>query len=74
MNFKENDCAKFLDQMDWCLVGDWFGINSTLLNLEKARKEMRQVWRLKGNLGLANLGEKKLLLEFDSKGEALRVL
>ena len=33
---------------------------------------MRQVWRLKGNLGLANMGGKKLLLEFDSKGEALR--
>ena len=55
-------------------MGDWFGADSTLLNLEKAWKKMRQVWRLKGNLGLANLGEKKLLLEFDSKGEALRVL
>ena len=60
--------------MDWCLVGDWIGTNSTSLNLEKAGKEMKQVWRLKGNVGLANLGEKKFLLEFDSKGEATRVL
>ena len=50
-------------------IGDWVGIESTILNLEKAGKEMRQVWRLKGNMGLANLGEKKLLLEFDSKGK-----
>ena len=28
----------------------------------------------KGNMGLANLEEKKLLLEFDLKGEAMRVL
>ena len=60
--------------MDWCLVGDWIGINSTSLNLEKAGKEIKQAWRLKGNVGLANLGGKKFLLEFDSKGEATRVL
>ena len=35
---------------------------------------MRQAWRLKGNLSLANLGEKKLLLEFNLKGEAWWVL
>ena len=74
MAFKEKECAKYLDQMDWCLVGNWFGIDSIHFNLERARKEMRKVWRLKGNLGLASLGKKKLLLEFDSKGEVLRVL
>ena len=72
--FKENDCAKTLDQMDWCLVGDWIGINPTSLNLEKVGKEIKKAWRLKGNMGLANSGEKKFLLEFDSKGEAMRVL
>ena len=35
---------------------------------------MRKVWRLKGNPSPAFVGEKKILLEFDSKGEALRVL
>ena len=74
VDFKEKDCAKTLDQMDWCLVGDWIRANSTSLNLEKARKEMKQAWRLNGNVGLANLGEKKFLLEFDSKGEVTRVL
>ena len=58
--------------MDWCLVGDWVGTISTSLNLEKVGTEMKQAWRLNG--GLANLGEKKLLLEFDSKREATRVL
>ena len=57
MDFKEKDCAKSLDHMDWCFVGDWVGIESTILNLDKAGKEVRQVWRLKGNMGLANLGE-----------------
>ena len=74
MDFKEKDCAKSPNRMDWCLVGDWVGTDSTILNLEKVGKEMRKVWRLKGNMDLANLGEKKLLLEFDSKGEAMRVL
>ena len=74
VDFKEKDSAKTLDQMDWCLVGDWIGTNSTSLNLEKARKEMKQAWRLNRYVGLANLGEKKFLLEFDSKGEAMRVL
>ena len=53
---------------------NWSGIDSTIFDLEKAEKEMRQAWRLKGNLSLANLGEKKLLLEFNSKGEAWWVL
>ena len=74
VDLKENDCAKTLDQMDWCLVGNWIEINSTNFNLEKAGKEMKQAWRLKGNVGLENLGEKKFLLEFNSKGEATRVL
>ena len=74
MDFKEKDCAKTLNQMDWCLVRDWIEINSTSFNLEKVGKEMKQAWRLKGNMGLANLGEKKFLLEFNSKGEATRVL
>ena len=55
-------------------MGNWFGIDSIHFDLERARKEMKKVWRLKGNLGLASLGKKKLLMEFDSKGEALRVL
>ena len=54
MDFKENDCAKTLDQMDLCSVRDWVGTNSTIVKLEKAGKEMKQVWRLKGNMGLAN--------------------
>ena len=55
-------------------MGNWFGTDSTIFDLEKAEKEMRQAWRLKGNLSLANLGEKKLPLEFDLKGEAWGVL
>ena len=55
-------------------MGDWVGTDSTILNLEKAWKEMKQVWRLKCHMGLTNLGEKKLLLKFGSNGEAMRVL
>ena len=43
-------------------------------DLVEVRKEMSKKWRLKGNIGLANLGEGKVLLEFALNGEALRVL
>ena len=42
--------------------------------METVGKEMCKKWRLSGDLGLANLGEEKFLLEFHSKEEAIRVL
>ena len=43
-------------------------------DLAKARIELSKKWGLKGNLGLANLGDGKALLEFSLKGEESRVL
>ena len=44
------------------------------LDLAKARKEMCKGWRLKGDMGLSNLGDGKAILQFATKGEELRVL
>ena len=44
------------------------------LDLAEARKEMCKGWRLKGDLGLLNLGDGKALLQFATKGEELRVI
>ena len=44
------------------------------LDLAKARKEICKGWRLKGDMGLSNLGDWKALLQFATKGEELRVL
>ena len=43
-------------------------------DLAKAGKEMSKKWGLKGNLGLASLGKETILLEFELKVEAQRVL
>ena len=68
---EEQESAKLLSQLDRCLVGS---LNPFLLDLEEAGKEMCKVWRLTGDLGLSDLGDRKVLLQFAAKGDELRIL
>lgn len=43
-------------------------------DLEESREEVGMEWGLKSNLGLEKMGEEKLLLEFEFKGEAYLVM
>ena len=49
-------------------------LNPFPLDLEEAGKEMCKGWRLIGDLGLSDLGDGKVLLQFATKGDELRVL
>ena len=44
------------------------------LDLEEAGKEMCKGWGLTCDLGLSDLGDGKVLLQFAAKGDGLRVL
>ena len=70
----ERACDKKSNLINHYMVGCWNAQGRDSFNLEKAGKEMCQKWRLSRDLGLASLGEEKILLEFYSKEEAIQVL
>ena len=71
VEIEEQESAKLVSQLDRCLVGS---LNPFPLNLEEAGKEMFKGWRLTGDLGLSDLGDGKVPLQFAAKGDELRVL
>ena len=71
VEIEEQESAKLLSQLDRCLVGS---LDPVPLDLEEAGKEMCKGWRLTGDLGLFDLGDGKVLLQFATKGDELRVL
>ena len=68
---EEQESVKLLSQLDRCLVGS---LNPFPLDLEEARKEMCKGCRLTSDLGLSDMGDGKVLLQFATKGDELRVL
>ena len=71
VEIEEQESAKLLSQLERCLVGS---LNPFPLDLEEAGKEMCKGWRLTSDLGLFDLGDGKVLLQFSMKGDELRVL
>ena len=71
VEIEEQESAKLLSQLDRCLVGS---LNPFPLDLEEAGKEMCKGWGLTCDLGLSDLGDGKVLLQFAAKGDGLRVL
>ena len=74
VEIEEIACKKRITHLERCLDGRWSSKKYFLFDLAHAGKEMSQKWDLKGDLGLSKLGDEEIWLEFESKGEALRVL
>ena len=61
-----------LEKLEHCLVGSWNPRSGDGEDLEKLEKFLANSWGLKGRLGLAKLERNRILLEFESLGEAQR--
>ena len=68
------EISRNLSKLEHCLVGSWNLSSARGEDLEKLGFLMANSWGLKGKLGLARMEKGRILLEFESLGEAKRVL
>ena len=64
------DLSRNLKRLDHCLVGSWDPKSMKGDDLRSWGNQMARSWGLKGNLGLAKLERRKVLLEFEIVAEA----
>ena len=64
------DLYRNLKRLDQCIVGSWDPKSVKGGDLRSWGNQMARLWRLRGNLGLANLERGKVLLEFEMIAEA----
>ena len=68
------EISRNLSKLELYLVGSWNPSSARGEDLEKLGFLMANSWGLKGKLGLARMEKGRILLEFESLGEAKRVL
>ena len=68
------EISRNLSKLEHYLVGSWNPSSARGEDLEKLGFLMANSWGLKGKLGLARMEKGRILLEFESLGEAKRVL
>ena len=70
----EKDILSERELMDWCLVGRWGQSSMSDPDMPALESWGRSLWNIKGGVKFARLGGPLLLIEFENKEEANKVL
>ena len=74
VEIRKKELSRNLNKLAHCLVGIWNPSSVRGDDLRSRRTHLENIWRLKGNLGLAKLERGKVLLEFEFLVKAEKTL
>ena len=74
VEIRKKELSRNLNKLAHCLVGIWNPSSMRGDDLRSRRTHLENIWRLKGNLGLAKLERGKVLLEFEFLVKAEKTL